>query len=211
LDASHIKTAKSEQDIIKKIEAEESYVCVATQMIFSHRYIQKFDLIGIPSVDSLVSIPDYRAEEGLFNQFEKLLDFEPEEIITQTYNPDSSFYSLLTSSNYKDFYDAEMPLRKLFWYPPFARLIKLSFRHSNKIKASYEARILGEKLKMAIVQRKMDKTVKLLGPSPAFIEKERGLYAYHIVLKILPEQRPDEVLRFVPSNWIIDVDPKSIL
>jgi primosomal protein N' len=64
---------------------------------------------------------------------------------------------------------------------------------------------------MAIIQRKMDKTVKLLGPSPAFIEKERGLYAYHIVLKILPEQRPDEVLRFVPSNWIIDVDPKSIL
>ncbi|MDP3697086.1 MAG: primosomal protein N' [Candidatus Taylorbacteria bacterium] len=211
MDSGIIKSPKTEEELMKKIENSVSCVCIATQMIFSHRYDKKFDLIGLPNADSLTVIPDFRSEERLFYQFYKLLDFEPEKVIIQTYNPDSSVLNMLVSGNYKELYEKELQLRKLFWYPPFARLVKLSFRHNDKQKAEYEARILGEKLKMAIVQRKLESKIKLLGPSSAFVEKEKNLYIYNIVLKILPDQRPDEILRFVPSCWMIDVDPRSIL
>jgi primosomal protein N' (replication factor Y) (superfamily II helicase) len=210
LDSSLIKKAKEEQEIIKKIESGPC-ICIATQMIFSHRYSLSFNLIGIPNADALATIPNYSSEEDIFYQFEKLLDFEPGKIFIQTHNPESALYSSISVMDYKSFYDQEIPVRKLFSFPPFARLVKISYRNANAGKAGYEAKILSEKLKMALAQKNLSKSVKILGPSKGFIEKERGLFVYNIVLKISPDQKPEEILRFVPSNWNIDVDPKSIL
>lgn len=195
----------------KSIEDGDASIYIATQSIFNRRFNLGFDLIGIPSLDSLTSIPDFRAEENLFLQFEKLLDFGPKTIIAQSYDPDTKILEMLKAGDYRGFYERELPARNLFGYPPFARLIKLSFRSPDRNKAGYEARILSEKLKMAIIQRKLGDKIKLAGPSPAFVEKEKNLYINNIVIKIAIEHRPDEILRFVPSNWMIDVDPKSIL
>lgn len=197
----------SHEDLTQK----ESAIYIATQSIFSRRFNFKFDLIAIPNLDSLTTIPDFKTEENLFLQFGKLFDFQPAVIIGQTYNPDTRMMDLLKKGDYREFYDRELQARELFSYPPFSRLIKISFSSAYKNKAEYEARILGEKLKMAIIQRKMEERVKLIGPSPAFVEKEKSLYIYNIILKISPDQRPDEILRFVPSHWRIDVDPRSIL
>jgi len=211
IDSSFIKTVKAENELINRMKESESYICIATQMIFSHRFTQNFDLIGIINVDSLTTVPDFRSEEQLFYQFEKLLDFKPNKIIIQTYNTDSPLLNLLVAGEYTKFYEKELQSRKIFGYPPFIRLIKLSFASPNKNESEYEARILSEKLKMAISQRKLEDRIKLIGSSPAFVEKQKNLYIYNVILKISPEQKPDEILRFVPSYWAIDIDPKSIL
>ena len=197
--------------MIKRMEELDSCICIGTQMLFSHRYNTKFDLVAIPNIDSLTTIPDFKSEEQLFYQFGKLRDFEPEKIIIQTYNQNSILLNSLKTGDYKQFYDRELSLRKIFWYPPFAKLVKLSFKHTNPQKASYEARLTNEKLRMAIIQKRLEESVKVLDPSPAFIEKERGFYIHNIILKILPDQKLDDILRYVPSGWIIDVDPKNIL
>lgn len=211
LDASFIKNSKQELGLIKEMAESSSFVCIATQAIFSHRFNLKFDIIGITNLDGLTINPDFRTEEELFIQFEKLLDFEPEKVIIQTFNPESSIINSLILRNFSEFYDKELRARKLFMYPPFARLVKLSFASLDKNKASYEARVLDEKLKMVLVQRKLEDRVKILGSSPAFIEKEKNLYIYNIILKFSPEFRVDEIIRFVPSNWSVDIDPRSIL
>ena len=210
-DSTVVKNIKQESELVNKMQNLESYVCIATQALFSHRFNLKFDLIGIPSLDSLVTIPDFRAEESLFLQMEKLVDFEPKKIIIQTLHTKGQIIETITSGDYHKFYDNELQVRKLFWYPPFTKLIKLSFASPDKNKSGYEARILSEKLKMAILQMKFENSVKLMDPSPAFIEKQKGLYVYNIILKIMPDFKLSDILKFVPSNWMIDVDPKSIL
>ena len=64
---------------------------------------------------------------------------------------------------------------------------------------------------MVVLQMKFENEVKLMDPSPAFIEKQRGLYIYNIILKLVPEFKISNILKFVPGQWSIDVDPKSIL
>ena len=65
---------------------------------------------------------------------------------------------------------------------------------------------------MVIGQLKLGPKIKIIDSYSSFIEKERGLFVYNIVLKILPElENTRDVLKFVPSNWAIDVDPRSIL
>lgn len=211
LDSTTAKTPKSEKALLKKISDSNSYICIATQMIFSHRFQKMFNLVVMPNVDSLTSIPDFRSEEGLFYQFNKLLDFEPDEIFMQTYHADNPLLELVLKNDYKAFYENELPMRKLFSYPPFAGLIKLSFKSMDQRKASQEAGLVVEKMKIGLARSNSKEFIKILGPSPAFVEKEKNYYIYNIILKVLPGGRPEEVLRLVPSHWIVDVDPKSIL
>ena len=212
LDADVVKNETEEEEITNEVKKNHTSVLIATQMIFSHRYGLRFDLIGVLNADSMISTPDFKTEERLFYQIEKLLDFQPKNIILQTYNPENRAILTASEGGYKDFYEKELETRKVFFYPPYSRLIKLTFRHKYKDKALYEARILSGKLKMAIAQMKLDQKVKLIDSHPSFVEKERGLFAYNIILKILPEfQDFREILKFVPSNWLIDVDPRSII
>src|SRR3989344_5503840 len=186
-------------------------------MIFSHRYETKFDLIGVLNADSLTSTPDFRTEERFFYQIEKLLDFLPDDrhdqskkIFIQTYNPKSQTNLTASSGNYEDFYEKELEIRKKFSYPPYSRLIKLTFRHKYKDKALRESIILSERLKMAIMQMKLDQKIKLIDSYPSFTEKERGLFVYNIILKVLPELEDiKDILKYVPLNWSTDVDPRS--
>ena len=60
--------------------------------------------------------------------------------------------------------------------------------------------------------------LRLMGPSPAFISREKGVSAFNIILKIdvtrytLHDlQVRNQLLDYVPPGWSIDVDPKSIL
>ncbi len=218
LDTDVIKNQTEEEEIIQEIKGTGTSIIIATQMIFSHRYNIKFDLIGALNTDSLIGIPDFRTEERLFYQIEKLLDFLPTQagqsknIILQTYNPENQAILTASIGNYKDFYEKELELRKVFSYPPYSRLIKLTFRYRYRDKASYEARILSGKLKMATAQMGLGQKIKLIDSYPSFIEKERGLFAYNIVLKILPDlEEIRDILKYVPSNWSIDVDPRSII
>ncbi len=219
LDTDVIKNETEEKDITDELSKPRTSILIATQMIFSHRYYVKFDLIGVLNADSLISIPDFKTEERLFYQIEKLLDFlpadkhdQPKNMILQTYNPENWAIVTASEGGYKNFYEKELETRKSFFYPPYARLIKLIFKHKNRDKASYEARILSEKLKMVIAQMKLGQKIKLIDSHPSFIEKERGFFVYNIVLKILPEfENIKDILKYVPSNWSIDADPRSII
>ena len=212
LDTDIIKNETEEEEIVEEIKNQKTSIIISTQMIFSHLYDIKFDLIGVLNADSLISTPDFKTEERLFYQTEKLLDFQPQNMLVQTYNTENLAILTASERDYKDFYDKELETRKVFSYPPYSRLIKLTFRHKYKDKASYEARILSGKLKMAIAQMKLDQKVKLIDSYPSFVEKERGLFVYNIVLKVLPElENLKDILKYVPSNWSIDVDPRSII
>lgn len=210
-DSSFIKKLKEETGLVKRMAETDSFICIATQAIFSYRFNLEFDIVGITNLDSLTINPDFKTEEEVLLQFEKLLDFKPEKVLLQTFNPENSIINSLSSGNFSEFYEKELRARKLFMYPPFARLVKLSFTAYDKNKASYEAKILDEKLKIVLGQKRLEDRVKILGSSPAFIGKERNLYIYNIILKFSPEFKIDEIIRFVPSSWSIDIDPHSIL
>ena len=180
-------------------------------MIFSYRYDYNFDFVAVMNADSLVQVPDFRTEERLFYQTEKLLDFGPKQVIIQTFNPENPVFGIASQRNYTGFYESELATRKAFHYPPFSRLIKLTFRHPDREKASREARILAGKLKMAAVHLGLPDKIKISDSSAGYTEKERGLYTYNIVIKSLTGQTPREILKYIPSRWLIDVDPRTLL
>ena len=143
---------------------------------------------------------------------EKFVNFEPKKLLIQTYNPENELIEKAVAGDYIDFYDNELKLREVLNYPPFFKLIKLTFRHTNRNKASYAARVTTEKLKMAVARMRLGNEIKIIEATPAYIEKERGLYFYNIFLKVQEGyQDINDLLKYAGPGWLIDVEPRSLL
>lgn len=211
LDTDVTANPTEEEEVMNEIAKPGKSILIATQMVFSYRYSHIFDFVVVMNADSLIQSPDFRTEERLLYQLEKLSDFKPQEILIQTFNPENQAIAMWTQKGFKSFYEKELAIRQALTYPPFSRLIKLTFRHPNREVASREARVLAGKLKMAVMQLQLSDKMKISDSSPGYTEKERGLYTYNIVIKSLTGQTPKEILKYIPPRWIIDVDPRSLL
>lgn len=210
LDSDLILSDADETALLKRYNETPESILISTQMVFSHRHAIHFDMIGIPTADGLITAPDFRNEERFIYHYEKLLDFNPQQVIVQTYHPEATVFQAIAQRDYKEFTNQELAARKILGYPPFSRVVKLSFRHRDQKKALSNARLLAEKLSMAVQQFDLHDQVGIAGPSPATIAKENSIFTYTIWLKIAPTiERLDTILKYVPNGWIIDVDPSS--
>ncbi len=211
-DTDLIRTPAQEKEIWEEIELADRPILVSSALIFSYIFARRFDLIALPTADALLSSPDFRTDERFLQQVKKLYCFRPSKVLMQTFHPENRIMQFLKQDSYHQFYEEELKVRRELSYPPFVRLVKLTFRHKDQTKAAQAARMLGEKLRLAIGQLGLTNAVAVAGPAPALVTRERGLYFFTILLKFSPDvARLDMLLKYVPSHWSVDVDPRQIV
>ena len=182
---------------VEKIKQEIAKLKLSNKILIMtlKQRLPRVDLIGVISADTILHLPDFRSPERTFQALVKLNNL-CKKIIIQTYTPEHYIF------DFDNFYQKELKIRKELNYPPFCQLIKLTYRHKNLLKAKTEAfrvsKILNTKYQIPI-----------LGPAPAFIAKKRGLYYWNIIIKNLKLKIKN--LDMVPTDWIVDVDPVSLL
>ncbi|MEK7194787.1 MAG: primosomal protein N' [Patescibacteria group bacterium] len=208
-DTDLIRTEEHEHEAWNNIKKKPNTIIIATPIIFSYRFSERFDLIIVPTADTLATNPDFRTDERFIQLMECLLDFQPQRLVIQTFRPENEVLKAFVARDYLEFYKNELSVRKLLGYPPFCRLVKLTFRHNTASRASFAARELFARLNQAIQHDKLSDFVKIMGANPAFTAREKGLYAYAILLKISPDMRLDTILKYVPTTWYIEPDPRS--
>jgi len=213
-----IASKVSEQKKILKEFSESGDILITTSILFQYLpfpyHLPSVGLAGLISIDSLLSLPDFRAEEEGARIIQKLLSLHPKRFVFQTFFPHSKSFLYLTKG-YDSFFQEVLREREAFFYPPFSKLIKLTFSHKDQEKAENEARLLKEKLLLSKSQGFMAQPkVSLLGPAPGFVPKFKGKYVWNILIK-LPVDNYRSLIRVllteVPPNWKVDIDPVSIL
>lgn len=187
--------------------ADKFQIVVGTQMIFSLPGLKKTDLVGIISIDSMLNLPDWHSGEKTFQIISKLGNLS-DQVLIQTYNPESFIIQTAAKSDYENFYDKEIEQRKELFYPPFSRLIKLTYRDKIGYRAQNQAQQLESLIKKS---GSLSEHFDILGPTPAFIPKEKNKWIWQIVLKIKDEKAKSDLLKLIPGGWEIEVDPESLL
>lgn len=210
MDTDVTQNETEENEIITDIKKDGPAVLIATQKIFSYGYDLKFDTVIIPQLDALLVGSDFQATERLWYQMEKFADFEPSDIIVQTFNQ-KELLPLLAQHEYENLYRDELLARESFWYPPFCRLVKLTYTHKDSRKVVASAKILVEKLKMASAHIQAQNKIKITESSPLFMKKERGVFTYTVIIKIAHDFTPRDILKYVPTPWLIDLDPRTAI
>jgi primosomal protein N' (replication factor Y) len=205
--------------IVKKMEGKKIDILLGTQMVAKGHDFPDVTLAAVVSADVALNLPDFRSAEKSFQLFTQLAGRAgrgdvPGRAVIQTYESDHYVFDYVRNHDYSGFYEREIKLRKELSYPPFSKIVRivLSFRHKES----------AEKI-MKTISDRIRKTrlahVELLGPSPAPIEKVKGLWRWHLMIKgkraKTIREASHKIISFIKdikeARIDIDVDPVNLM
>ena len=136
MDADTTRYKGSHEDLFKAFRSGKADVLIGTQMIAKGFHFPAVTLVGILNADQSLHSPDFRASEHLFQLLAQVSGRAgrgelPGEVLIQTHMPEHSLFSYLKSEDYPGFFHQEIESRKLFGYPPFCHLAKVTFFGKN--------------------------------------------------------------------------------
>jgi len=213
LDSDTMKTVKSKKKIYRDFKTGRIDILVATQIILANQNLGEIDLTGAISIDTILHLPDFRSSERTFQLIYRLIKMS-KHFILQTYSRRNFAFQTSLKMDYQTFYEKEIKERKTLAYPPFSQLIKLTCFNRDVEKGEKETKQIADLLNQRKKQLSLsDKDLVILGPAPAFIPRIRGQWKWNIILKIKKKYQKTkrELLKLIPQNWLIDIDPENLL
>ena len=201
------------QDILKQFKAGLYDILLGTQMVAKGHDIPNVTGVGIISADSSLNLPDFRASERTFALITQTAGragrgHEQGHVVLQTYNPEHYAVQCGIKQDYLGFYQEEVKLRRMLYYPPFCHLIKLTFQ--NEIEAL--ALKTADDFKTEMERYFSDSiNVKIMGPAPALISKFKNSYRFNLLIKTDDFSAVNNFLRQkkidTNTNVTIDINP----
>jgi primosomal protein N' (replication factor Y) len=170
------------EKIIDSFKNREIDVLVGTQMLAKGLDFDNVSLVGIMNADNMLYHPDFRAFERSFQMMTQVAGRSGRaekrgKVIIQTYNPLHNIIQQVTNNDYEGMYKEQLYERKIYYYPPFYRLIKLTLKHRD-----FEKLKEGSFWLYQVLQQNL--TTPVLGPEEPAIGRIRNEYIRTILIKI---------------------------
>ena len=206
------------QKIIDDFGEHKYDILIGTQMIAKGLDFPLVTLVGVVSIDSSLTSPDYRASENTFQLLSQVSgragrSESKGEVIIQTFNPDHYAITLAKNHDYIDFYKEEMKIRKMLKYSPYYYMVLVSITSKDYELGFKEANKIG-----SYIRNNISSDSIVLGPTMANMFKVNNIYHYQIIIKYRKDDSLMKVLKFiidmqVKNNKIdvsIDFNPSRI-
>jgi primosomal protein N' (replication factor Y) len=140
------------------------------------------NLVGILDADSLLSFADFRVNERGFQLMEQVSGRAGRKdalgnVLIQVANINHPVLKYVKAHDYKSFFAEEINGRRQFFYPPFSRLIQLTFRHKFKEVVEAASQMVAENMKPLLGNY-------MVGPAEPVVNRVRNQYLMELVLKL---------------------------
>jgi primosomal protein N' (replication factor Y) len=171
------------------------------------------------SADIGLHIPDFRSAERTFQLLTQVAGRAGRtasseggpprgHVVFQTYTPDNYAIVAAGEHDYAAFFGMEIALRREEAYPPFTRLARLVFSHTNAEVGEHIAQQMADELRADASKRGLP-SVEVLGPAPPHIPKWHGRTRWQVTVR---SPDPTELLGSIrlAEGWALDIDPASL-
>jgi primosomal protein N' (replication factor Y) len=177
-----MRTKNKYQEIIRQFEKQEIDILVGTQMVVKGLDFEHVNLVGVLSADSLLSYPDFRVNERVFQLLEQVSGRAGRKdgdgnVFIQAYKVNNPTLLKVQEHDFENFFLKELEGRKDFQYPPYTRIIKITLKHRD------QKTVLDAAQKLGLDLAELPKTI-LFGPAEPPIARVRNLFIQEILLKI---------------------------
>lgn len=140
------------------------------------------DLVGVLDADGLLHFADFRVNERAFQLMEQVSGRTGRKeasgkVMIQTLNVNHPVLKYVQEHDYKKMFTEELDKRKQYFYPPFSRLIHLSFKHKMKEVVINAAHRFADSLKTRYSKY-------MVGPAEPVVNKVRNQFLMEMLLKI---------------------------
>jgi primosomal protein N' (replication factor Y) len=217
LDRDTVRRRSGLQDTLGAFAAGTVQVLIGTQMVAKGHHFPNVTLTGVISADAMLGLPDFRAGERTFQLLTQVAGRagrgeRPGLVVIQTYYPEHPAVRLASRHDVTTFLAEELLFRRSFSYPPVTRLALVRYESAQE-RLARDAAEAGARALQPPPGR-----VRLRGPSPAPLERIRGLWRWQLLVSAANRELLREALASVEQQplparvrRIVDVDPASTL
>ncbi|GLB49978.1 replication restart helicase PriA [Neptunitalea lumnitzerae] len=184
LDATRGKHAH--EKIITAFEQHEIDILVGTQMVTKGLDFRNITLVGVMNADNLINFPDFRAHERSFQLLQQVAGRAGRtkkrgKVLIQTYNPYHQILQQVTVNDYEHMSKEQLQERYLYKYPPFYKLIKITFKDKDYAKVNKASDWFATSMRNSFQNH-------VLGPEFPPVSRIRNYYLKNVLLKVPPKQ-----------------------
>jgi primosomal protein N' (replication factor Y) len=182
MDIDSVRGKNAHDQLIQAFEQKKIDILVGTQMVVKGLDFDNVDLVGILDADALLGFADFRVNERAFQLMEQVSGRAGRKdkqgtVMIQVRNTAHPVLHFVQQHDYRLFYEEEIAGRKRFFYPPFSRIIQLSFRHKiNEVVTSAAAQFAEWMSK--------DFGNYIVGPAQPVVNRIRNQYLMEILFKL---------------------------
>lgn len=203
IDTDSLKTHKEAKERIEAFLSTPGAIMLGTEMALPY-ITETVGLVAVLSVNSLLTIPDFRMSEHVFRLLLVLREKAREHFLIQT-RESSPIFPLALKGNIGEFLEEELSLRKELNFPPYSIFIKVTYE-GNKYKGQEFLSEFNSKLNDLGIP-----TVNF----PDYITRKGNNVLMSALVSLPRKSWPSEslsnYLSSLPPNVSVRVDPKSII
>ena len=176
-------------------------------------------LVGVLNADHLINFPDFRSYERTYQMLCQVSGragrYEKKgKVFLQTFQNENELFKFIKDYDYESMYENQKNERKKFKYPPFVKLIKITFKNRN-------FQLINESSQWFYNVLNQNYNGTILGPVFPYISKIRNLFQKELLIKIdsdfnqiqtkniikKVESSFRTIARFRSTKLSLDVDP----
>ena len=182
MDWDTIKGKNDHDNLIKLFEQHRLDILVGTQMVVKGLDFENVNLVGIVDADGILNFTDFRVNERAFQLMEQVSGRAGRKdgvgrVLIQVSNMHHPVLHFVQQHDYEKLFNYELESRKAYHYPPFYRIINLTFKHKEKHIAEEAANIMVKGLQVNFKDY-------INGPAQPPVDRVRNQYLWEIQLKL---------------------------
>ena len=130
----------------------------------------------------MVSFPDFRAFERAYQLLAQVSGRAgrkevPGRVVIQSYQPNHPALKYVESNDFAAMYQSQIAERREYHFPPVARLVKITLKHSDEKTVTAAAEALAQPLRQAFPRR-------VLGPEAPLVSRIQNYYLQEFWVKL---------------------------
>jgi len=182
MDIDSVRGKTAHDTLIQQFEQQRIDILVGTQMVVKGLDFMHVNLVGILDADGILSFADFRVNERAFQLMEQVsgragrMDGQGR-VLIQVGNTAHPVLAYLRAHDYKLFFQHEQAARQQFFYPPYSRIILVTFRHKDKEVVQAAAQLFANNLKQEL-------GAYLVGPAEPVVGRVRNQFLMELLLKL---------------------------
>jgi primosomal protein N' (replication factor Y) (superfamily II helicase) len=217
----------SHHHILERVGAGEIDILLGTQMIAKGLDFPNVTLVGVINADVAMNLPDFRASERTFQLLTQVAGRAGRGpkgglVLIQTSLPAHYAIRFSISHDFESFAERELEVRQAPAYPPHTRLANVVFSGLDERAVQDAAQDAADWTSALLASRGATELVTLTGPAPCAIDRIRGRWRWHYLLRSNAARAIGGVCREFQQHYdlrpgraelrvILDRDPVSLL
>lgn len=204
------KKGEGLEDVYAAVKRGEVDILVGTQGLAKGLDLPKLATVGVVAADTGLSLPDFAAEERVFQLLTQVIGrvgrghIEKAEVVIQTYRPEHPVLKFATNEDFLGFSEYALRARRRGGFPPYRYVAKVDVTLKTEALAVKKIRGLTSELAS-------DGRFLVSPPMPAFHERTARGFTWEITVRATSRKALTERLAGIDAGFRVILDPPSLL